>query len=57
MATFTTTDGVGLHYTDDGDGPPVLLLAGHRVIALDRGRSMCLDQAEAVSAAMVEFLR
>ncbi|MFG1603314.1 alpha/beta fold hydrolase [Actinoplanes sp. NPDC049265] len=61
MATFTTGDGVDLHYTDDGDGPPVLLLAGfcgpaeswefqrralidagHRVIALDRrshGRS------------------
>ncbi|GLY93014.1 alpha/beta hydrolase [Actinoplanes sp. NBRC 103695] len=28
MATFTTSDGVGLHYTDDGDGPPIVLLAG-----------------------------
>jgi pimeloyl-ACP methyl ester carboxylesterase len=28
MATFTTTDGVDLHYTDDGDGPVTVLIAG-----------------------------
>ena len=28
MATMVTSDGVELHYTDDGDGPPVVLLAG-----------------------------
>jgi len=28
MATIRTSDGVRLHYTDDGDGPPVVLIAG-----------------------------
>lgn len=28
MATITTSDGVALNYTDDGDGPPVVLIAG-----------------------------
>ncbi|MEM6887287.1 MAG: alpha/beta hydrolase [Pseudomonadota bacterium] len=28
MATFTTSDGLNLHYTDDGAGLPVLCLAG-----------------------------
>ena len=28
MATFTTTDGVELHHTDDGDGPVAVLIAG-----------------------------
>jgi pimeloyl-ACP methyl ester carboxylesterase len=35
MATITTSDGVRLHYLDDGDpaGPPVVLLAGFRAPA------------------------
>ncbi len=28
MPSFTTSDGIGLHYEDDGQGPPVLCLAG-----------------------------
>lgn len=28
MANFTTSDGLSLHYTDAGDGPPILCLAG-----------------------------
>src|SRR6056297_3038960 len=28
MPRFTTSDGVSLHYFDEGDGPPVLCLAG-----------------------------
>ena len=28
MARFTTSDGLSLHYTDTGDGPPILCLAG-----------------------------
>lgn len=28
MARFTTSDGLSLHYTDAGDGPPILCLAG-----------------------------
>ena len=28
MATIRTSDGVRLHYTDDGDGPAVVLVAG-----------------------------
>jgi pimeloyl-ACP methyl ester carboxylesterase len=28
MATISTNDGVRLHYTDDGDGSPVVLIAG-----------------------------
>lgn len=28
MPTFTTSDGLNLHYTDEGEGPPVLALAG-----------------------------
>ncbi|MEM1072857.1 MAG: alpha/beta hydrolase [Pseudomonadota bacterium] len=28
MAFFKTSDGLSLHYTDDGEGPPVLCLAG-----------------------------
>jgi non-heme chloroperoxidase len=28
MPTITTSDGVQLHHTDDGDGSPVVLLAG-----------------------------
>lgn len=28
MARFTTSDGLSLHYTDEGDGPPILCLAG-----------------------------
>lgn len=28
MPRFTTSDGVSLHYLDEGDGPPVLCLAG-----------------------------
>jgi non-heme chloroperoxidase len=28
MATIRTSDGVSLHYTDDGDGRPVVLIAG-----------------------------
>ena len=25
---FTTSDGISLHYTDEGSGPPVIALAG-----------------------------
>jgi non-heme chloroperoxidase len=28
MSTFRTSDGVRLHHTDDGDGRPVVLIAG-----------------------------
>jgi pimeloyl-ACP methyl ester carboxylesterase len=28
MPTISTSDGVQLHYTDDGDGRPVVLIAG-----------------------------
>jgi pimeloyl-ACP methyl ester carboxylesterase len=28
MSTITTSDGVALHYTDEGDGVPVVLIAG-----------------------------
>ena len=28
MARFTTSDGLSLHYTDDGSGLPILCLAG-----------------------------
>ncbi|KAA9008166.1 alpha/beta fold hydrolase [Histidinibacterium aquaticum] len=28
MPRFTTTDGVGLHYADEGEGPPLLCLPG-----------------------------
>lgn len=33
MAEFTTDDGVRLHYTDQGEGPPVVLIAGFRAAA------------------------
>jgi pimeloyl-ACP methyl ester carboxylesterase len=60
MPTITTSDGVRLHYLDDGDpaGPPVVLLAGFRAptaLALlhDKHATAMAEAGPKVEAAVV----
>ncbi|MEV6493589.1 alpha/beta hydrolase [Actinoplanes sp. NPDC051633] len=65
MASFTTTDGVELHHTDDGDGPPVVLIAGfcapasgwefqRRALLAEGHRVICFDRRNHGDSAAVQ---